>query len=1019
MATLPQWIEARVIQKIATEAEWNEITLVPYKGEVCLVGDSGGKVVNIKIGDGINTFPNLDYMFDSIQQNVGYIAIESNALPTPEGDVAWGMVTDGTYTFGGSDVFTVPDGHWGIANYSSGAWSLMDMGELPSPEVSNNTGKSESIAASQNLTSVSIIDEKKKSTKVTSLLTNKIKGNIITDNTWRNAQGGDEYYCAYINVNEGDDIIINVTPTASVFMAFLSQADIPVNNVEASVVPGYGYRELQESESFIVPEGAKILYVNLGLVSLNYNRTPESIYINGINVIDDILIRENNTISRQSDTREKSRIFNPLEIKRIGNIFRDSSSDPYLWRNVSNETVSHNIVPVFKGDIVGIAPNIKEQGAIFALLRYDLKDLKDRNYVPFVSGTTRQTINEYTEITIEQDCYLYYYTSGTYTPYIFINGANTMYSDLELSTINSYDFYDVGYYYQTNNQTPITRVNYYHVSIPVDSGDTILFEGGSNYAFLTSTDYPLTNGKSVSFLSGHTQVYSVTTSPVTIPTGCTNLYVYLGSFVDGDLDRRPNKIFKNGVELNLDFIEDKHVGNISGTTWTNSLERKYKATNKFPVAKFPYIVLESYAAVPFLQDVVSFFSKDGIRVAYINPLSFNNPLKRVITYQDIIDEDGVIQYFPGYSKDDLYTMQVINEENINPKPFFRSNIKLLDIQESLVDRINEQSNEIAKNESYARQELLIFEDNFDTLEPYWQGVNFDSSTYMVTWSTDSDVMFVKDSILHLVCKKVEDGNRAFKSPFIKTTNKLEFQEGRIDVKMRMDTSYGFGGGAWSIGTYPKWADCWELDYMETFGQTSWQSPTNNAHYSSGGVNQSLGSSQYGEIDISKWHVYSVEWSQEKIMFFVDDIKVREVLVDTLNADYPISTMDLRFNIKAGQPDIVIDHNDMEDSATLYVDYIKVYTTKENGGKYPLTDITVPSSININIGQTLYVNPTYIPSNATQTAFELSSSNDSVARIREDWFIKDKGITGVSAGSATITVTSADGTIVKTIDVTVS
>lgn len=132
MATLPQWIEARVIQKIATEAEWNEITLVPYKGEVCLVGDSGGKVVNIKIGDGINVFSDLEYMFDSIQQNVGYIAIESNALPTPLDDVAWGMVTGGTYTFGGSDVFTVPDGHWGIANYSSGGWSLMDMGELPS-----------------------------------------------------------------------------------------------------------------------------------------------------------------------------------------------------------------------------------------------------------------------------------------------------------------------------------------------------------------------------------------------------------------------------------------------------------------------------------------------------------------------------------------------------------------------------------------------------------------------------------------------------------------------------------------------------------------------------------------------------------------------------------------------------------------------------------------------------------------------------------------------------------------------
>lgn len=148
MATLPQWIEARVIQKIATEAEWNEITLVPYKGEVCLVGDSGGKVVNIKIGDGINTFPNLEYMFDSIQQNVGYIAIESNALPTPLDDVAWGMVTGGTYTFGGVDVFTVPDGHWGIANYSSGVWSLVDMGELPTTPVTNIINQRDDIAIS-------------------------------------------------------------------------------------------------------------------------------------------------------------------------------------------------------------------------------------------------------------------------------------------------------------------------------------------------------------------------------------------------------------------------------------------------------------------------------------------------------------------------------------------------------------------------------------------------------------------------------------------------------------------------------------------------------------------------------------------------------------------------------------------------------------------------------------------------------------------------------------------------------
>ena len=128
---MARFIEADVIQKIATEAEWLTQTRIPYQGQIMIVGDSSGKVTNIKVGDGVNTFANLNYMFDSIQQNAQYVPITSNALPTPVADPAWGMVTGGTYTFGGVDVFTVPVGHWGIANYSSGVWSLVDMGELP------------------------------------------------------------------------------------------------------------------------------------------------------------------------------------------------------------------------------------------------------------------------------------------------------------------------------------------------------------------------------------------------------------------------------------------------------------------------------------------------------------------------------------------------------------------------------------------------------------------------------------------------------------------------------------------------------------------------------------------------------------------------------------------------------------------------------------------------------------------------------------------------------------------------
>lgn len=149
---MAKFIEADVIQKIATEAEWLTQTRIPYKGQIMIVSDSAGKVTNIKVGDGVNPFADLNYMFDSIQQNAQYVPITGNALPTPSVDPAWGIVSGGTYTFGGTDVFTVPDGYWGIANYSSGVWSLVDMGELPKiPTVDNlvSTSSLDALSANQ------------------------------------------------------------------------------------------------------------------------------------------------------------------------------------------------------------------------------------------------------------------------------------------------------------------------------------------------------------------------------------------------------------------------------------------------------------------------------------------------------------------------------------------------------------------------------------------------------------------------------------------------------------------------------------------------------------------------------------------------------------------------------------------------------------------------------------------------------------------------------------------------------
>lgn len=144
-------IEGRVIQKIATAAEWAASTLPLKKGEFAIVSDSTGKPVNIRVGNGTSPFSGLVDMFDSIQQNVNFIAVSSKALPTPTIGTGYTFVSEGAYTFNGSPAFTVPAGHWGTANWDGTNWSFTDLGLLHTVDVSNKLDTGGYVGTAQTL----------------------------------------------------------------------------------------------------------------------------------------------------------------------------------------------------------------------------------------------------------------------------------------------------------------------------------------------------------------------------------------------------------------------------------------------------------------------------------------------------------------------------------------------------------------------------------------------------------------------------------------------------------------------------------------------------------------------------------------------------------------------------------------------------------------------------------------------------------------------------------------------------
>ena len=80
----------------------------------------------------------------------------------------------------------------------------------------------------------------------------------------------------------------------------------------------------------------------------------------------------------------------------------------------------------------------------------------------------------------------------------------------------------------------------------------------------------------------------------------------------------------------------------------------------------------------------------------------------------------------------------------------------------------------------------------------------------------------------------------------------------------------------------------------------------------------------------------------------------------------------------------------------------------------VTGVTVsPTSDSITVGETLTLTATVAPENATNKAVTWSTSEATVATV------EDGVVTGVSAGNATITVTTEDGGFTATCDVTVT
>ena len=209
------------------------------------------------------------------------------------------------------------------------------------------------------------------------------------------------------------------------------------------------------------------------------------------------------------------------------------------------------------------------------------------------------------------------------------------------------------------------------------------------------------------------------------------------------------------------------------------------------------------------------------------------------------------------------------------------------------------------------------------------------------YTDDSSNSFIDNDILHIRAKYEPAGIgspnnlRNFSSARLRTVGKGDWQYGRIDVKAKIALGQGIWPAIWMLPSdwiYGGWPKSGEIDIMEHVGHDEGRIH-GSVHTES--YNHIIGTQRTNSKLIENvktlFHIYSIEWSEQKIDFFIDDTLHFTFKNDFTN-DFRTWPFNERFHLLLnvavggnwpGPPNnTTVFPQDME------VDYVRVYEKQE-------------------------------------------------------------------------------------------
>ena len=238
------------------------------------------------------------------------------------------------------------------------------------------------------------------------------------------------------------------------------------------------------------------------------------------------------------------------------------------------------------------------------------------------------------------------------------------------------------------------------------------------------------------------------------------------------------------------------------------------------------------------------------------------------------------------------------------------------------------------NFAQTQKRKLVWEENFDSKTLNRDSWNFDIGNGcpdLCGWGNNERQIYtetnhtLKDGNL-IIQAKLE--NEVFTSTKITTKGKKQFLYGRFEARAKLPVGHGLWPAFWMLGSNIStigWPKCGEIDILEYIGREPHMVFTSLHTQDSHGETINTKKTKFDSIE-EGYHIYAMDWTKDKIEFFVDSILVYTFQPSIKNEDtWPFNKpfyliVNLAVGGNFGGPEV--DNSVFPQQFN--IDYIKVY-----------------------------------------------------------------------------------------------